>query len=225
MRTRPCATTLQPELAPEELIALEGTLRGANLSGTHLEVGTAAGGSLCALMSLYTDAARPPFVVVDPMTYFDNQLETVRKNLLNHGLPTTGVTFRVTYSNLACAQAEKEGDQFDFMFIDGNHKIRYVTQDISWTRLLNRGGIVCFHDYEEKSPGVVLPVDRFLKRNPNYKILSRTRSLLILLKTEMSANPEISRVDHLWAAAISPWLQLRASLAKRRRRQVAASHA
>lgn len=221
MKTRPSAKTLESEIAPDEMATLQEVLRSSSLQGAHLEIGTAAGGTLCAMMKCYEDANRPQFVVVDPMDYFDRQLEIVKQNLGNHGLPEAGVSFRVDYSNIALEKSLQAGEKFDFMFIDGNHKIRFVTQDLAWTRMLQPGGLVCFHDYGPGSPGVVLPVKRFLRKHPNYKVFRHTRNLLILQKVSASRKPEVGPVDHLWAALLSPCLQLSYSINKRRRRRQA----
>ncbi|OYW22698.1 MAG: hypothetical protein B7Z55_04335, partial [Planctomycetales bacterium 12-60-4] len=78
---RACATTLAAEMTPAEHELLLATLRGLGGHGLHLEIGTAAGGTLCAMLGAFSDASRPPFVVVDPMRYFPQQLDLVRKNL------------------------------------------------------------------------------------------------------------------------------------------------
>lgn len=74
MGNRFSATTLDPEMTDEELSGLEGWLQTAGLTGVHLEIGTAAGGSLCFMMNLYSDADRPRFSVIDTMSYFKDQL-------------------------------------------------------------------------------------------------------------------------------------------------------
>ena len=65
---RACATTLAPEVTEKELNALTGLLETSGLDAPHLEIGTAAGGTLKAMMGVYEDGVRPAFVVVDPMT-------------------------------------------------------------------------------------------------------------------------------------------------------------
>src|SRR5581483_249024 len=92
---RACATTLQPEMSPQEHAFLLHLLQSHGKTGRHLEIGTAAGGTLCAMLNAFAPAHRPPFSVVDPMRYFPDQLGTVRRNLMAHGLDPDGVDFRV----------------------------------------------------------------------------------------------------------------------------------
>ena len=92
---RASATTLEPEISAGELARVVTLLRAGQLKGRHLEIGTAAGGTLKELMRAYPDGERPPFVVVDPMTYFPDQLAKVRRNLAAAGLDPDRVDFRV----------------------------------------------------------------------------------------------------------------------------------
>jgi len=204
---RPFARTLTPELTDEELAALLGIIRKRRFQGKHLEIGTASGGTLCSMMKVFEDHERPPFVVVDPMTYFQNQMNTVKKNLHDNGVSAEQVDFRIMKSDRAFIEADRKRESFDFIFIDGAHKIHYVTDDLRWTRLLSDGGIVCLHDYTSVR-GVTLAVDRFLRKNPHYMKVECVNTLLILCKTEEGLRPEISFSDRVWASLFAPLLRL-----------------
>jgi predicted O-methyltransferase YrrM len=219
MGTRASATTLAPELWPEELAAVVELARIANRGKPYLEIGTAAGGTLCQMMKCFSDANRPRFVVVDSMRYFPDQLEIVRKNLRQHGLDTAGVDLRVATSDDAFAAAEKAGERYDFMFIDASHKIRCVTRDLRWLRLLAVGGIACLHDYGKAHKGVMWPADRFLKKYPTYQREKLAGRLLALRKTAAATGAEITAGDAVWATLLAPVLQLEASVSKRLRKQ------
>lgn len=204
---RPLARTLTPELTDEELAALLGIIRKRRFQGKYLEIGTAAGGTLCSMMKVFEDHERPPFVVVDPMTYFQNQLHTIKKNLQDNGVSAEDVDFRIMKSDRAFIEADRKRESFDFIFIDGAHKIHYVTDDLRWTRLLNDGGLVCLHDYTSVR-GVTLAVDRFLRKNPHYVRVECVNTLLILRKTNEGLRPEISFSDRVWASLFAPLLRL-----------------
>ena len=178
-------------------------------------MGTAAGGTLCAMLAAFPETQRPRFVVVDNLRYFPGQLETVRQNLRQHQLDPATVDFRECSSAEAFPRAEAAGERFGFILVDACHKVRQVTEDLRWTRLLRVGGIVCLHDYGGPHRGVTLAVDRFLRRHPNYRREELEGCLLVLRKTAASALPEITAVDLLWAALLAPWLQLQVSLRKR----------
>ena len=95
---RASAVTWASEISDSELARLTALLKSERLSGPHLEIGTAAGGTLKEMMRCYPDSRRPKFVVVDPMTYFDDQLRIVRDNLSSAGLAPDDVEFRLSKS-------------------------------------------------------------------------------------------------------------------------------
>ena len=200
---RTCATTWEAEMSPAEQQFLRDLLTRERLAGTHLEIGTAAGGILCHLMRCYDDSARPKFAVVDPMTYFDDQVQIVRGNLEKHGLSTDDVDFRTMTSRQAFDDASRRGETYDFILIDASHRVVSVMADLRWTRLLSAEGIVCLHDYQAKFPGVQMSVDRFLTRNSNYEVIGCADSLIAIRK-RMAGRREIQPLDH----AYSLWLYL-----------------
>ena len=215
MRHRSSATTLKPEMTDEELSGLKGWIQEANLEGMHLEIGTAAGGTLCFMMNCYDVRERPRFAVVDTMSYFPDQFDIVKRNLVDNSLDPESIDYRIMTSNEAFFLAEKSGERFDFILIDASHKIRYVMADLRWTRLLNIGGLVCLHDYTEKFKGVRWAVDRFLRRNPHFSRAGQAGSLLCVRKDDHTACPEITFLDRVWGFLWSPFLQLESSLRKR----------
>jgi hypothetical protein len=148
------------------------------------------------------------------MTYFHNQLEIVKKNLRNNGFDPEAVEFRVSKSKPAFFQAEAEGEKYDFILIDGAHKIRYVTQDLRWTRLLNVGGLLCMHDYNQNHKGVMWSAERLLRKFSNYQKEALVDSLIVIRKIAPSSKPEINMLDILWANLWSQVLQWERNLKK-----------
>jgi predicted O-methyltransferase YrrM len=212
---RASATTLEAEMTPEEAEALDGLLRSANLAGRHLEIGTAAGGTLKRMMMLYPAGRRPKFVVVDTMKYFPDQEGIVARNLRSVGVEPSEVDFRVGDSWAEFLKAEAAGETFDFMLIDASHKLNHVTRDLSWTRMLKPGGYVCMHDYKPEFPGVTEAADRFLARYPNYSRAALAGSLLIMRKDGRSASVEITAGDRFMSEIRNFFQQLRGSIRKR----------
>jgi predicted O-methyltransferase YrrM len=196
-----CATTLEAEMTPAEHALLLKTLRESGRTGRHLEIGTAAGGTLCAMLGAFPKEKRPPFAVVDPMKYFPQQFDAVRKNLRDHGFDPGTIDFRLAISQVAFLDANTRHESFDFMLIDGCHKIRSVMTDLKWTRLLAVGGVVCFHDVTPQHRGVWLAVNRFLERHANYERVAQADSLLVVRKTAASPTLEITPADELYALA------------------------
>ncbi len=214
---RRCATTLEAEMTPAEHDLLLQTLQQQGCEGLHLEIGTAAGGTLCAMLQAFPPADRPPFVVVDPMQYFPQQRALVEKNLWGHGLNPQEVDFRVTTSAAAFVEAAARQEAYRFMLIDGCHKIRSVMTDLKWTRLLAVGGIVCFHDYTPQHRGVWLAVNRFLSRHRGYEKVAQADSLLVVRKTAASTALEVSPADEWYAKAWYVPLQIERKWNKLRR--------
>jgi len=219
---RRCATTLEGEMTPVEHAFLVDLLKREKFDGPHLEIGTAAGGTLCAMMRCFDDDHRPQFVVVDRMTYFPDQLEAIETNLRRHGLDPVKVDFRIATSNSAFRAAQDRGEAFDFILLDGGHKILNVMADLRWARLLHVGGMICLHDYIAKFPGVKLSVDRFLAGHPHFHVLGQAGSLIALQKVSTGRRPEVSAGDHAYALAMHLPLLTRRKLEKWRGQRRAA---
>ena len=158
-------------------------------------------------------AATGKFARIDAFDLSENRIAFARKAARENGL-TGIIDFRVgdVYA------IEMETEKYDFIFIDGAHKLRYVMKDLSWARLLTVGGILCLHDYHIKTKGVILAANRFLRRYKNYTKVSVVNKLLVLRKNGESNIPEISKVDHIYANVISLLLQIEHSVYKRIKR-------
>lgn len=200
-----CATTFEPEMADVEHQLLLDVLQRSGLTNRHLEIGTAAGGTLAAMMGAYTDRGRPPFVVVDPMTYFPQQLEVVRANLEQHGLDPDEVDFRCMTSKEAFQQANQRQESYSFILIDGCHKICSVMEDLRWGRLLEVGGYLAIHDVSPVHRGVQWAVERFRKScGDHYELVEHAGTLMMLEKKQSCEQPEVSAADE-WYAWCCHW--------------------
>jgi predicted O-methyltransferase YrrM len=200
-------------MTPRELDALTRLVRERAKPGRHLEIGTAAGGTLCELIRAAVHA--PPFVVIDPMTYFSNQKETVERNLEQHGISLSQVDIRVTRSWDEFHRAQAAGERFDFILIDGTHKFRYVVQDLHWAGQLETGGILALHDYTPQIRAVRTAANHFLSRNSNYRHIELVDTLLILEKTAPDGPRGVRLMPDAAAAIIHPLFQLENSVRKR----------
>ncbi|HAU60421.1 MAG TPA: hypothetical protein DCW45_08670 [Opitutae bacterium] len=214
---RRSAITLESEISDTERNALFAVMKNLSLKGTHLEIGTAAGGTLCEIYNFYKSSDReiPNFWVVDPMQYFPDQLDIVKKNLISHGVNLASVRFLESLSSIAIKKAFIENPVFDFILIDGSHKRNYVTQDLIWTRFLKKGGILCAHDYSSRFPGVQKSIDLFLKKYKNYKLISVTESLIVIRKMDTTKSSEITNMMMITAAVDGFIHQIRSSINKR----------
>ena len=214
---RRSAITLESEISDTERNGLFKVLNELSLTGTHLEIGTAAGGTLCEIYNFYKSAGReiPNFWVVDPMKYFPNQFDIVKKNLISKGVDLSKIRFLQNISSVALEKAFSEGPEFDFILIDGSHKRKYVTLDLIWTRFLKKGGILCAHDYSPRFPGVHSSMNLFLKKYENYEKVSITESLIIITKKDFSKVPEISSLMKISSVIVGFFQQIITSIRKR----------
>jgi predicted O-methyltransferase YrrM len=182
------AVGAEAECTEAEIAALVGAMSERKLTRPHLEIGTAAGGTLKRMLLAYPSTERPKFVVVDPLTYFPRQREAIEANLASAGIDPRSVEFRVETSAKALKKALRAQESFDFILIDGNHSLRPVTEDLRWTRLLVPGGFVCLHDYEHLAhvvvPGVKIALDRFLARHVNYQLKEVVGAMAVVRKLD-----------------------------------------
>lgn len=74
-----------------------------------------------------------------------------------------------------------EDGSLDFVFIDANHKFRYVAEDIvEWSKKVRKGGIVSGHDYAiKKDLQVKFVVDAYVKafNIKNWWVLGRKETI------------------------------------------------
>jgi len=57
-------------------------------------------------------------------------------------------------------------NNFDFVYIDGNHDYESVARDMKdWFPKLKSGGILCGHDYNETNPGTKKAVNEFAEEH------------------------------------------------------------
>ena len=94
--SRDSAITLKSEMTVAEVSSIKNAIKDSKLTGFHIEIGTAAGGTLCEILKCYQNELNvepPPFIIIDPLTYFDDQYEKICLNLKNNGLSQNNITF------------------------------------------------------------------------------------------------------------------------------------
>lgn len=213
---RATALTKDSELSLDALRYLLVELKERKFSGVHLEIGTAAGGTLKAILELYKKMEHEisNFFVIDPMTYFPNQYDIVVGNL-RPSVDISNVEFIQMKSGEAYRSKAREViDNLDFVLIDGSHKIKYVAQDIRWAEHLNVGGLLCFDDYQAGFPGVDYVVDRLVLPTGMFEKVFFKGRLLVLRRVRADLKM-ISGYQLLVCSVLHPIFQLRNSLRKR----------
>lgn len=120
-----------------------------------LEVGSAYGYSTIHMAEV------AKFVVsVDPHVDLADTRLGMLENLRRTAM-TQKVSMVVQYSQHALPMLHYSGCQFDFLFVDGDHRKEMVATDFCWGEMCVRlGGMIAFHDYgEDSSPGVKQALD------------------------------------------------------------------
>ena len=133
----------------------------------------------------------------------------MRENLARHNIGVDAVDIRVAKSDAAFKHAEAAHERFDFVLIDGSHKVRAIMGDLRWSRLVNVGGLICLHDYSSRFPSVRMAVNHFLRRNRNYQRVAQAGSLLALRKVAAATRQEVARADELYASALHLLLKIK----------------
>ncbi len=92
-----------------------------------------------------------------------------------------GVTDKVTALRMSSKDYNLQGNIFDFVFIDGDHSLTGVRQDIVVAyHVLKPGGIIAFHDYSNQTDvGVPTAVNELLT-NKAWKIVDKIGSMLVV---------------------------------------------
>ena len=213
---RESSVYLASECSPAERRLLTRLLSDNSLVDRHLEIGTAAGGTLKELIGAYAARPqRPTFVVIDPLTYFENQLEKICQNLSSAGIAPESVLFWKGTSQDFLGRERSADGRFDFVFIDGDHRHFPVMLDLQWADLLNVGGFICLHDRREKFPGVGWAIDRFLGACPEFVFVEQVDSLVVLRKVRDRQAPCVTAADLRSARWAQVWSKFGRSIRKR----------
>lgn len=215
-RVRASAVTLESECSLAERALLCRILQGSGFSGKHIEIGTAAGGTLKELINSYPDKEeRPAFCVIDPLTYYDDQFEKITWNLVSAGIDPDSVSFWKGTTADFLKRERVDGTSFDFIFIDGDHRHVPVMIDLQWADLVRPGGVIALHDHSDKFPGVIWSVAHFLKRNPNFSLVEKVDTLILLRKDAASSVRAVTGAS-IFAARLAQYLfKFKRSLRKR----------
>lgn len=182
---RQSAIDLSSECSQAERARIRAAIREHLRPGNFLEIGTAAGGTLKQIIGWTRDAGvATRFWVLDPFTYFEDQLEKVRANLRGAEIDPDEVEFLIGTTDSQLAPQRALGTRFSAIFIDGDHRALPVTKDLQWAEQLEVGGLVFAHDYCAKFEGVIWAIDRFLARNPGFELLGRSETLVVLRRKD-----------------------------------------
>lgn len=207
---------LSSECDAVEIEALKQAITLAPSNGDALELGTAAGGTLKELIKFSKSSGKNyQFHVIDPMTYYPDQLEKVKDNLKSAEINPDEVDFFVGTSDDLLKSNQFHNLSLSFIFIDGDHRAYPLMKDLRILKNLQEGGIACFHDYKERFPGVIWSLDYFLKKNSNYEYISKQNSLVTIRKLGETDTTEVSTLDLIGAKIFQYQHKYKRSIQKR----------
>ncbi len=90
---------------------------------------------------------------IDPYIMYDDYIEPETQELLNKAMEKTaerlkGFDFVLIKKTSMGAVSDFRDESLDFVYIDGNHSFKFVTEDIfEWSKKVKPGGVIAGHDY------------------------------------------------------------------------------
>ena len=206
---------LSSECSISERACIAEAIKSLSTGGNFLEVGTAAGGTLKEIIQTAdNEKLVAKFYVLDPFTYYPDQLKKVHKNLSNSDIDPFRVTFWEGTTDSHLTKALEDGLNFKFIFIDGDHKAYPVMNDLRWMELLEVGGVACFHDYCDKFPGVAWSLEHFLSRNDQFSKILEAETLRVIQRNGENI-VAVNKLDLLKSKFMQVFLRLQRSIKKR----------
>lgn len=180
-----------------EGVALYAVAKYGPEKGNVVEIGSFKGKSTVWIAKGLKSANREKVFAIDPHT---GSVENKPGHRFSKNMPSSGSTKSLFLRNLKkyeikdwviplteTSQKALEawgGSPIRLLFIDGDHRYRFVEKDfLGWERFLVRGGIIAFHDYGVW-PGPTEVVDRYLRRSSNYTPIGFIKSLALFIKNK-----------------------------------------
>lgn len=158
-------------------------LNTLKLNGIFVEIGTHSGVFSEYLLNNVT--VKPyRFICVDPYKAYDEYEDSINnhnmENVLQEARNRTSKYQDIVYflrDESVGASRQFNNDSVDFIYIDGNHKYKYVMQDLEyWWPKLKKGGIIVGDDccdYEDDSlRDQNNDITKVWKRDENGKVIS-----------------------------------------------------
>jgi len=113
-----------------------------------VEIGTSKGN-----YAVHYGKAGLELFCVDPYTAYSDYdkeglQETMNEQLLEATAKLAPYNCHMIRKTSMEALADFEDESLDFVYIDGNHGFKYVTEDIfEWSKKVKKGGVISGHDY------------------------------------------------------------------------------
>ncbi len=179
-RVGPHLLTLAALLSGPELNRLYDLARNVDGTGAVVEIGTMAGGSAVALALGARDSGRSSVYTIDI-----TPRPEVREHLEQHGVADLVTVINMDSRDVATNWGSLTGGNtgIRLLWIDGDHTYGGVWSDIlHWRDYLDPGGVICFHDYSERFPGVIRAVYEHVVSSGGFHDFQRVDSIVSAVK-------------------------------------------
>ncbi|MFA7218508.1 MAG: class I SAM-dependent methyltransferase [Dehalococcoidales bacterium] len=100
---------------------------------------------------------------VDPHASRVSRFDFFLENLKKSGIRDRVIPVRERSEIVLKQRQPKElfDTKIGLLFIDGQHTYEQLKMDLGWVDLVYRGGVIAFHDYTEKYPGIVKAITEY----------------------------------------------------------------
>src|SRR3989338_7977478 len=126
---------------------------------------------------------------IDPWLRYDDNLLSLKQYLHDKNYEESKATLapydcKLIRKTSMGAIKDFENESLDFVYIDGNHSFKYLTEDIfEWSKKVRKGGVISGHDYINRGPAgycdVKWVIDAYTMamKLPKWFILGRKKAL------------------------------------------------
>lgn len=155
------------------------------VDGNAVEIGSFYGRSTAVIAQGLKIAEKGGKVfAVDPHASRVSKYDFFLENLKKSGIRDRVIPVRER-SEIALQQLQPK-ELFDtkigLLFIDGDHSYEGIKKDFGWIDLVYRGGVIAFHDYTEKYPGIMKAVKEYWENNDDIEFEKLIDGLIIFKK-------------------------------------------
>lgn len=132
--------------------------------GSAVEIGSFYGRSTAVIALGFKIAEKDGKVfAVDPHASRVSRYDFFLENLEKSGVRDWVVPVRERSEIVIRQRIPKElfDTKISLLFIDGQHTYEQLKMDLAWVDIVCRGGVIAFHDYTKKYPGIVKAITEY----------------------------------------------------------------
>lgn len=154
----------------------------SSVEGNAIEIGSFYGRSTVVIAAGLKVGSRGKVFAIDPHKNRYGSFEKCVNNINQSGFSDHVEIVRGKSEDVLKSKTPKELFQSNIglLFIDGNHTYEGIKIDLQWIKLVNRGGVILFHDYSvNKYPGIVRAITEYQETHNTMSSLQLLGSMII----------------------------------------------